>query len=163
MDLLDADCLAWDLLEEHGLVDQFWTFRFDDAQRRFGQCSYADKRITASRHLTRLNPESELRDTILHEIAHALVGPGHGHDEVWKAKAIEIGCNGARTHNAETPPAPWIRYCPNCGRSDPAYRRKKKNPSACGKCCKQFADDKYDDRFRLRYKRNPHLQVESFD
>src|SRR6185369_17904164 len=30
-------------------------------------------------------------NTIKHEVAHALT-PGHGHDEIWAAKAHELGC-----------------------------------------------------------------------
>jgi len=37
-----------------------------------------------------------VRDTLLHEIAHALVGTAHGHDEVWKAKCLEIGAINLR-------------------------------------------------------------------
>ena len=29
----------------------------------------------------------DIQDTILHEIAHALVGPKHGHNKVWKEMA----------------------------------------------------------------------------
>lgn len=35
---------------------------------------------------------SVMRQALLHEIAHALVRPGHGHDQVWKDKALQIGC-----------------------------------------------------------------------
>ena len=34
---------------------------------------------------------SDIRDTLLHEIAHAIVGPGHGHDAVWQTAARRIG------------------------------------------------------------------------
>ena len=40
----------------------------------------------------------EIKNTILHEIAHALVGPKHGHNEIWKQKALEIGCDAERCH-----------------------------------------------------------------
>ena len=35
--------------------------------------------------------KEEIVDTILHEIAHAIVGSKHGHDAVWKAVARRIG------------------------------------------------------------------------
>lgn len=47
---------------------------------------------------------SLIRDTILHEIAHALVGPNHCHDLVWKAKCLEIGATPRRcgaSHDAD--------------------------------------------------------------
>jgi hypothetical protein len=42
------------------------------------------------------NGAEEIVDTILHEIAHALVGPRHGHDTVWKAKCTDIGARPER-------------------------------------------------------------------
>ena len=37
------------------------------------------------------NDVVDVKDLILHEIAHALVGCAHGHDYVWKANCVEIG------------------------------------------------------------------------
>ena len=37
-----------------------------------------------------------MKNTLLHEIAHALAGHEHNHDEVWKATARSIGCDGCR-------------------------------------------------------------------
>ncbi len=57
--------------------------------------------------------DEEVKDTILHEIAHALVGKAHHHDDVWRAKALEIGCSGRRCHDLQfTPP----RYLVTCER-----------------------------------------------
>ena len=39
---------------------------------------------------------SDIRDTLLHEIAHAIVGPGHGHDALWQTAARRIGCTAKR-------------------------------------------------------------------
>lgn len=38
----------------------------------------------------------KIKDTVLHEIAHAIVGNEHGHDGVWKECAQRIGSTGAR-------------------------------------------------------------------
>lgn len=72
--LEDAKILAELWIEHHNLVG--WSFEFDNAQKRFGCCNFNKKRITLSRILTTLNSEAEVEDTILHEIAHALVDLG---------------------------------------------------------------------------------------
>lgn len=91
MDITAARTLAVDLMTQHGLIEQGWTFEFNTNQSRMGVCRYTPRRIEVSRHYAAAATEAEVRDTILHEIAHALVGPGHRHGMVWKDKAIMIG------------------------------------------------------------------------
>jgi predicted SprT family Zn-dependent metalloprotease len=93
MNLHDARCLAHDLMHQHGLAG--WSFAFDRARRRFGLCQFRGKRITLSRPLTLLNTEDQVRDTILHEIAHALT-PGDGHGAKWKATCRRVGAKPKR-------------------------------------------------------------------
>jgi predicted SprT family Zn-dependent metalloprotease len=88
--------LAMGLMCEHGLNK--WHFEFDRSTRRAGCCNYHDQRISISFNLASNASDEDIRDTILHEIAHALVGKKHNHDTVWKAKAREIGCTGERCH-----------------------------------------------------------------
>ena len=57
-----------------------------------GLCSHKDKCIILNAHHIDIHPTIEVQNTILHEIAHALVGPSHGHDTIWRDKAKEIGC-----------------------------------------------------------------------
>jgi hypothetical protein len=95
MDLSQAGKLARELLDRHGLAD--WRFQWDRARRRFGSCSTTRKRITLSIYLTKLNDEAEVRDTILHEIAHALT-PGDGHGRAWKAACARIGAKPDRCY-----------------------------------------------------------------
>lgn len=113
MELTAAKTLALTLMGEHDLISKGWTFKFDGAERRMGLCSYGPKSISISRHYANAATEAEVRNTILHEIAHALVGPyevdrnnriisqngrmkksGHGYQ--WKSKARSIGCTGDR-------------------------------------------------------------------
>src|SRR4051794_7171378 len=95
MNLYAARDLAITLMRQHGLSD--WTFRFDHARRRFGSCRTRLKLITLSRPLTFLNDEPQVRDTILHEIAHSLT-PGDGHGPAWRRKCAEIGANPRRCY-----------------------------------------------------------------
>ncbi|CAN5417212.1 hypothetical protein BH23ACT6_BH23ACT6_16780 [soil metagenome] len=95
MDLQSAAVVGHRLLKEHGLAQ--WRLVFDNASTRFGVCRPRRREIGLSRRLTQLSSEAEVRNTLLHEIAHALVGPAHGHDVVWRAKALAIGCDGKRT------------------------------------------------------------------
>ena len=81
--------------------------------------------IKLSRHLVALNSETEIRQTMLHEIAHALVGAGHGHDAVWRRKAIEIGCDGKRLNKtAEMPKGRYQTTC--CGKTRSVHRKGKR-------------------------------------
>ena len=57
--------------------------------------------------------EAEIEDTLLHEIAHALVGRRHHHDAVWQAKAREIGCSARRCHDVSFSEPALIACCVN--------------------------------------------------
>ena len=114
----DARELARSLIREHGLAE--WAFRFDHARRRFGCCRVSEKLITLSRPLTILNSVEQVKDTLLHEIAHALA-PGDGHGEKWKAACRRIGARPVRCYTAgevASPPrrsAPMRLGCRTCG------------------------------------------------
>ncbi len=67
--------------------------------RRAGQCNYRDKTIKLQPVFAQLNSVERVTNTILHEIAHGIMGPKHGHNKFWKRKAIEIGCDGQRCYD----------------------------------------------------------------
>jgi predicted SprT family Zn-dependent metalloprotease len=110
----DARAVALSLMARHGLLAQGWQFLFDNAQTRAGRCNETTKTISLSKYLPAAVAGGDVRDTVLHEIAHALVGCHHGHDDVWRAKALAIGCSGARCHSHVLQEAPWTISCP-CG------------------------------------------------
>ena len=136
MILHEARSLARSLLKANGLDD--WTFRFDRATRRFGSCRPAERAITLSAPLTALNPEAEVRDTLLHEIAHALT-PGDGHGPRWKAACRRVGAKPVRCYRETDvvapprPPARWQVGCPACGWWA-ERRRLPTRPLVCRAC-----------------------------
>lgn len=135
MKLNEAKDLAIKLMTKHGIIEQGWSFEFDNAKRRFGCCKYRSKRITLSVYLTELNLVDKVKDTILHEIAHALC-PRQGHNQVWKRKAIEIGCSGNRCYNSaevETVKGNYVATCSGCDKSFNRFRKPKYEQS-CGQC-----------------------------
>ena len=122
--------LATKLMDTHGLVG--WRIKLDHARRRAGQCDYTNKIISLSRLYVRHADIDHIRDTILHEIAHALVGPRHGHDAVWRQKAREIGCTATRCHSLSFARARWVMTCPNGCFS--VERHRKKSGLVCASC-----------------------------
>ena len=112
MNLIEARNLAHRLMDEHGLLG--WHFAFDNARRRGGVCIYSSRTISMSRYLTAAWDEDKVRETLLHEIAHALT-PGHSHDAVWRRKLISMGGDGSRTHSNATVPGRWLAICDHCG------------------------------------------------
>lgn len=86
---------AISLMNLHSLIEGGWRFELSMHKTFLGMCYYDTKTIAYSSHF--LNAPSEtITNVVLHEIAHALVGPGEGHSEVWKAVARQIGCTGDR-------------------------------------------------------------------
>jgi len=147
MDLHKAEKLAKELLREH---NPEYTFKWDNAKVRFGACHYKTKQISLSKHLTYMNNEDEVKDTILHEIAHSLT-KGKNHNRVWRAKAVELGCCGARCYDnnkVESPKGKYVYQCPICENKYYHHRRSRRK-SACGKCCKAYNNNKYSKDYEL--------------
>ena len=69
--------------------------------------------IKFSKELWTINPPDNFRNTVLHEIAHVIVGWQEQHGPVWVRVAKEIGCTGERYHTLEVPHA--YVPCSRCG------------------------------------------------
>jgi predicted SprT family Zn-dependent metalloprotease len=136
MELEAARRLAVVLMRMHK-VPKEWSFEFDRSKVRFGRCHYGRKEISLSRHLVELNDEAEVRETILHEIAHALAPRKAGHGPAWRAVAKSIGCNAKRCYGEEVmrPRPKYQGTCPGCRR---VIYRHRRTLIACGKCSPVF-------------------------
>lgn len=89
-----ASSLAYTLLKEHKLDD--WKVRLSTNLHYLGKCVHSHKVIYLNTHQIDTHPDVEVEHTIRHEIAHALT-PGHSHDDIWGAKALELGCTNTAT------------------------------------------------------------------
>jgi predicted SprT family Zn-dependent metalloprotease len=98
----EAQSLALSLMSLHGLAH--WSFAFNRRKRTLGLCYYSRQRIELSAHYVLRNDEASIRDTILHEIAHALAGPRAAHGPKWKALARQLGATPKRCDPAADMP-----------------------------------------------------------
>jgi hypothetical protein len=138
MIMADVQMMANTLMFDHGLLDQGWFVNFDRSKTRLGLCSHTKKEITLSKYLTPLRSFDDNRDTILHEIAHALVGPGHGHGAVWELKCVEIGARPERCGQLDPdvarPEFRWTYVCEGCGTVGGGMHRAPGRLRSCTKC-----------------------------
>ncbi len=113
-----------------------WSIDMDHAKRRLGLCNYNNKRITVSYHFLRgpTCDEKKMRNTILHELAHAIVGPTHGHDDVWKKMALRIGCDASVSGLMDAVDGKFVLECPKKCFSQTYHRKPKTDNKVCMKC-----------------------------
>lgn len=130
-----------DFLKQFGLYQTGWRFAWDNARRRAGSCQYAKKRITLSRHFVKLNVDvqpDEVFDCILHEIAHAIAGPGTYHGPEWVKACENIGAKPERCYDSSKVVMPKGRLtatCPGCSKVFHRHKKLTKNRwSYCMKC-----------------------------
>lgn len=136
MDHSKAKHLALELMRQHGLSDAGWRFEWSQAKRQLGIAEIRQKRdgqgvqeklIRLSWHLVALNREDEVRETILHEIAHALAGVHNGHNEKWKRVCRRIGARPERLAG-ESVAMPLPRYTILCGDCHRNLGRRHRRP-----------------------------------
>ena len=91
--LIEIQQFAMEQMEKWGLIEKNWTFVWDTrAVRRYGQCRHRKREIGITKKLVLINTIEESKDVVLHEIAHALTGAGHGHDAAWKRMCVKGWC-----------------------------------------------------------------------
>lgn len=151
MKISDAEKLAYELMGQHKLFSSGWGFKFDNAKVRFGLCSHRRHIISLSRHLTELNEEPEVRDTILHEIAHALAPKRAGHNRQWVYQCLAVGAKPQRCYSGSEVKAPertLLATCPNCERTVERHRRMK---IACSHCCTKYNNGKFSELYQFAW------------
>lgn len=157
MELNSIRQLTLRLMREHGLSD--WTFKWGDFVGALAKCNYRYKYIVLSRQMTKHESNfNRIKNTILHEIAHAIDfnerGKKSGHDERWQEISKSIGCTGAVCGDTSGIDKEqffkWIGTCPSCDKKY-FFEIKPKNDISCSRCYPKYNPDyKLDLEFNRR-------------
>lgn len=135
MEISQATTLANELMNNHNLTH--WKLEWIVSRRMLGRCIHYRKVIQLSYTLVKIVSDDKVKDTILHEIAHALT-PGEGHNKKWRAKALEIGCDGKRCYSLTDEIKAIMNYeyqCIKCGYIFSRFRRIKNLENTFHKLC----------------------------
>lgn len=134
MELKEFKSLVIEIMSEHKLFDNGWSYGFTERKIELGHCNYRLKQLNFSLPFIPINPVHILKDVILHETAHALAGPFARHSYVWKRKAIEVGARPESCQkNATSPEGKYIAECV-CGNKGNWHRKPKYDVYRCAKC-----------------------------
>ena len=116
---------ATEAMNHHGL--EGWSLVLDNkSKRRAGICKYSKKQIGLTLDYALKASPDDLEQTIIHEIAHALLPPGAHHGPAWKAKMLELGKDPERCHSCTwVEPAAWI-LCLKCDKEHPVTDQELK-------------------------------------
>lgn len=85
--------------------DSGWTFSFNNRKKALGLCSYRHKSIQISQHYAAHHSEEDVRNTMSHEVAHAIAGGREGHGAFWKLTHRRLGGDGMRCGSSNIPHA----------------------------------------------------------
>lgn len=141
MNLTEAESLARSLMRLHG-VDSDWGFGWSRSRQKYGETRRTWRRgvfvqeIVLSKPLTEVASPDRMRNTILHEVAHALVGIDQGHNSVWRAKCLEIGGDGLATVASMTDVAKVAKYTYHCPVDDEVCAVSQRRHSTVGWQCR---------------------------
>ncbi|HPQ80046.1 MAG TPA: SprT-like domain-containing protein [Candidatus Dojkabacteria bacterium] len=139
--MLSIQKFAYMKLEEYYL-DCGWTFEWSNTKRTIGDCNFKAHTIRISRFYLPLMSEEELKDTFLHELAHALLGMGYGHNQMFYDMCRKVGCKNPNKdvdvplHNYR-----FKAVCSRCGFT--TFKNRRNVNGACPKCCNGVYNKKY--------------------
>ena len=146
--------MAHDLMSKYSELDS-WRFSFNNYKKAFGLCSYTTRTIYISSYFCDSMTDIAIKDTLIHEIAHALTR-GHHHDNVWRRKCIELGGVPERTASVSKSliegtilQSKYTLTCPCCGYKIPKHREIKRSIS-CGVC----HPNSYSENFKMILTKN---------
>ena len=105
---------AIQMLHQNGVG--YWRVKVTNGRKSLAITDHGERVVELSKRFILATNETDFHGIMLHEIAHILVGPGHGHGEKFKNKCAEIGLDTA--YSCHDYPIYIQRYkyiCENCG------------------------------------------------
>lgn len=161
MDFKDAEKIAVTLMSKYGLIENGWRFEWDGAVRRVGATRFrgnGDRSISMSAVAVKNAPEILVWETMLHEIAHALLDPKEAHNQVWvdtfRRLLDENGLeNLPVSRTAKIGNIVNHRYVATCDHCGTKYGRHRATSRAvaCSKCCRRANGGKFHAEFVLNF------------
>ena len=132
-DILILEPIYKQLIGEYPFL-KGWSVGFDHAKKRAGMCQLKGKKISLSKHHISQNSVDMVKDTLLHEYAHAIAFEKYretAHGFKWRQIAQSIGAKPKATGHFNLPDAPWalVHQCPQTDNIELLayrYRRNKK-------------------------------------
>ncbi len=89
MDIAEAKKLAKDTATENKIFG--WKIFFSKNDSMGGMCWHDERTLEFGENFILDNSKDVCKDVFLHEIAHVFTGWEGHHDDIWKAKCVEIG------------------------------------------------------------------------
>lgn len=111
MNTNDAKAMAEEMIKKHGL--DHWKFRYLMDEKNLGLCTYRGKIITLSLQWTKNGEQEVVKDTVLHEVSHALNWERNrktGHGLEWKRICIEVGAKPQEFYTGPKMPPKYEIY-----------------------------------------------------
>lgn len=125
-----------DLLIENGLSD--WTLKINNKRSALAETYFSRKTIMFSKHFMLAADKDQLIGVTLHEVAHALLGPGHGHNREFKKLCEKISPNADyAVRSVDVPIRKYLVECKKCGAKGSTNVNKDRYCGTCWKNGKQ--------------------------
>lgn len=129
-----------------------WKIKVSEKQKRsLGLCDQTNKELRFSKFLIENETELEIKNTLIHEVAHAMVGNKEWHWRKWIEMAKFLWLKNPKTYNTSAKQPPWlyIMQCPNCKEEISYFKKVKKTWKGCLNCCVKFNYWKFDKKFEF--------------
>jgi len=150
MNITEARRLYTDLKNGYGLND--WKVEFNNNVSRAGVCNYDKKTLFISKKILSHASDEQIKNTMLHEIAHALEYEKTGtSNHGWRFQNIchDIGCKvgyGSEMERDElfgTKYDKWTYTCQGCGQTFGTSRKMTTLArTKCARCHGRFTEKK---------------------